>query len=75
MEPVLAQVEKEYGEQVDFKSYNVMEERGKADKYAISAVPTCLFINADGKIVDKVVGQQNLAGMRNYLDNLVSPSK
>ncbi|OFW56894.1 MAG: hypothetical protein A2W01_00460 [Candidatus Solincola sediminis] len=72
MEPVLAQVEQEYGDEVDFKSYNSAQERGKADKYGITVVPTLLFINADGEIVKKVVGQQSLANMRTYIDSLVS---
>ena len=72
MEPVIAQLEEEYGDQVDFKAYNTLEERGKVDKYGVSAVPTFMFINVEGEIVDKVVGQTDIETMRNYIEALLA---
>jgi thioredoxin 1 len=72
MEPVVAQLEEEYGDQVDFKAYNTLEERGKVDKYGIAAVPTFLFINAEGEIVDKVVGQTDIETMRSKIEALLA---
>jgi thioredoxin len=74
MEPIMAQVENEYGDRVDFISYNGLEERDKAGKYGIRAYPTFLFVDGNGEIVDKVVGQRNLASMRDYIERLLPPS-
>ena len=67
----MAQLEEEYGDRVDFKEYNTMEERGKADKYGMTAVPTFVFISVDGKVVSKVVGQQSLEFMRSKVEALL----
>lgn len=75
MEPVVAQLQEEYGERVDFKSYNTSKERGKADKYGIAAVPTFLFINSNGEIVNKAVGRRDLADMRSYVENIIPPEE
>jgi thioredoxin 1 len=72
MEPVLAQLEEEYGDRVDIVSYNTMEERGKAEKYGITAVPTFIFIDADGTVIYKVVGQQSLGFMRDKIESLLA---
>lgn len=72
MEPIVEQLKEEYGDQVDFKAYNTLEERGKVDKYSIAAVPTFLFINASGEIVDKVVGQTDIETMRSKIEALLA---
>ncbi len=74
MEPILAQVESEYGDRIDFISYNGLEEKGKTAKYGVAAYPTFLFVDENGEIVDKVVGQRNLASMRDYIERLIPPS-
>ena len=72
MEPIVEQLKEEYGDQVDFKAYNTLEERGKVDKYSIAAVPTFLFINTSGEIVDKVVGQTDIETMRSKIEALLA---
>ena len=72
MEPIVEQLKEEYGDQVDFKAYNTLEERGKVDQYGIAAVPTFLFINASGEIVDKVVGQTDIETMRSKIEALLA---
>jgi len=71
MEPVVANLEEEYGERVDFKAYNTMEEEAKADAYGVTAVPTFVFITVDGKVNAKVVGQQILEFMCTKIDALL----
>ena len=71
MEPVVTNLEEEYGDRVDFKAYNTMEEAGKADSYGIAAVPTFVFITTDGKVASKVVGQQSLEFMRSKVETLL----
>ena len=72
MEPIVEQLEEEYGDRVDFKAYNTLEERGKVDQYGISAVPTFLFINAAGEIMDKIVGQTDIETMRSKIEALLA---
>ena len=72
MEPIVDELKEEYGDQVDFKAYNTLEERGKVDQYGITAVPTFLFINAAGEIVDKVVGQTDIETMRSKIEALLA---
>jgi thiol-disulfide isomerase/thioredoxin len=74
MEPVMAQLEKEYADQVDFLAYNGSQERGKADKYGVMAYPTFVFMDANGKVVSKVVGYQSLDIMRGKVQALLSSS-
>jgi predicted DsbA family dithiol-disulfide isomerase len=71
MEPVVSLLEKEYGDRVDFKSYNTMEERGRAERYGISFVPTFVFIDAEGITVSKVVGEQSLDLMRSEMEKIL----
>lgn len=71
MAPIVEQLKEEYGDRIDFKAYNTLEERGKVDKYGISAVPTFLFINDAGEIVDKVVGQTDIDTMRAKIEALL----
>ncbi|MDY6794878.1 MAG: thioredoxin family protein [Actinomycetota bacterium] len=71
MEPVLEQLEKEYGDQVDFIAYNTMEERGKSEQYAIEFVPTFIFLNAEGEIVDRMVGLVDINTMRDSIKRIL----
>jgi thiol-disulfide isomerase/thioredoxin len=72
MEPVMAQLEEEYGDRVDFLAYNGLQERGKADKYGVMAYPTLVFLDANGKVVSKAVGYQGLDIMRGKVQSLLS---
>ncbi len=71
MEPVMAQLEKEYGDRVDFLAYNGTQERGKADRYGVMAYPTFVFLDANGKVVSKIVGYQSLDIMRGKVQTLL----
>jgi thiol-disulfide isomerase/thioredoxin len=67
MEPVLAQLEEEYGEEVDFLSYNVYEAREEADSYGIRVTPTFVFLDAEGREVSRLTGQQPPDTMRSHI--------
>jgi thioredoxin 1 len=71
MEPLMAQLEEEYGDRVDFKAYNTSEEQGKANEFGIMYVPTFFFIDAEGNIVSKAVGQQSIETMRSKIEALL----
>jgi thioredoxin 1 len=51
MQPIMKDIEKEYGSQVDVVFYDVWTDEGKpfAEKYRIRAIPTQVFLGPDGK--------------------------
>lgn len=68
----MAQLKEEYGDRVNFRSYDRLEERGKADEYDIGAVPTFVFLGSDGKMAFKVVGYQSFEIMRDKVETLLA---
>ena len=50
MQPVMDDIEKEYGEQVKVEFYDVWTKEGKpyGQKYKIRAIPTQIFLDKDG---------------------------
>jgi len=50
MQPVMADIEKEYGAQVKVIFYDVWTKEGKpyAEQYGIRAIPTQIFLDKDG---------------------------
>jgi len=51
MQPIIAEIEKEYGDQVKVVFYDVWTPEGKpyGRKYSIRAIPTQIFLDKDGK--------------------------
>ena len=51
MQPIMKEIEKEYSGQVKVVFYDVWTEEGRpyAEKYAIRAIPTQVFLDKDGK--------------------------
>lgn len=72
MEPVLAQLEDEYGDKVDFISYNVVREREKTSRYGISVTPTFIFLDAAGKEAARLTGYQPEEAMRSHMESLLA---
>lgn len=58
MQKVMADIEKEYGDQVEIKFYDVWTEDGKpfGEKYGISAIPTQVLLDKTGKEFYRHVG-------------------
>lgn len=50
MQPIIEEIEKEYATQVKVVFYDVWTEEGRpyAQKYKITAIPTQVFLDADG---------------------------
>ena len=50
MQPIMEEIEKEYGDQVKVVFHDVWTEEGKpyASQYRIQAIPTQVFLDADG---------------------------
>jgi thioredoxin 1 len=58
MQPVMAEIEKEYGPQVKVVFYDVRTPAGQpyAEKYQIRAIPTQVFLDKEGKEIFRHMG-------------------
>lgn len=56
MAPILATLEKAYGERADIVFIDVWENRDQAQRFKIRAIPTQIFFNARGEEVYRHVG-------------------
>jgi thioredoxin 1 len=58
MQPVMKSLEEKYGEQLEIIFYDVWTEEGKpkGKEYNISAIPTQVFLDKDGKEFHRHVG-------------------
>lgn len=53
--PVLIELDKKYGDEVEFYKVNIDESEDAAMRYGISSVPTLIFFK-DGEEIDRQVG-------------------
>ena len=51
MQPIIAEIKKEYGDQVKVVFYDVWTSKGRpyGQKYGVRAIPTQIFLDKDGK--------------------------
>lgn len=58
MQKVMADIEKEYGNKVEIKFYDVWTEEGRpfGEKYKISSIPTQVLLDTNGKEFYRHVG-------------------
>ncbi len=56
MQKVVAELKPQYGDQVEFRLIYVDEEKPLFGEYKIVAIPTQVFLNAEGKEVDRHIG-------------------
>ncbi|WP_137597090.1 thioredoxin [Paucilactobacillus kaifaensis] len=66
-EPVLEQLEQEYGEQIKFVKFNVDESQEIAMSCKVMSVPSLVVFN-DGIAKEKVTGVYPKAKLSKYLD-------
>ncbi len=73
MKPLVEGLEKEYGDTVEFRLYNVEEDKAGiaiADQLGVQYVPTFVFVTKDGVVSSKIVGEQTEEAMRAGLEAL-----
>lgn len=58
LKPIFEEIEKEYSKDVNFKTIDVDENQQMAIQYQVEAVPTIVFLNKEGKEVNRLVGLQ-----------------
>jgi thioredoxin 1 len=54
-DPILEELEEDYGDDVEFEKVNVDEEQDVANEYQVRSLPTLIVENDDG-IVERFVG-------------------
>ncbi len=74
MKPVVDGLKKDYEGKVDFNLINTdkatAEQNQLANQLGITVVPTFVFMNKDGSVAKKVVGEQKAAALKAELDAL-----
>lgn len=73
MKPVVDGLKKEYEGKVEFRTLNVEKDPSGvelANKLGVQYVPTFVYVNSDGTIVNQVVGEQAADDIRTVLDGL-----
>lgn len=71
--PILEELEKEYGGKVKIGKVNVDECQEKASEYRVMSIPNLKFFK-DGKLVDELIGVVPKKMITEKLDALLSPN-
>lgn len=71
MGPILEELKKRMGDQVDIRKINVDEHMAEAQKYQISVVPT-IIIEKDGILIQKFQGVTDTDALESVLRPLVA---
>lgn len=56
MKPVMAAIEKKYGDQVEVIFYDVNKEKGRSEEFGIRLIPTQVFHDKNGKEIHRHEG-------------------
>ena len=73
LKPILAELEEDYGDKVDFIFYEAWyTEEGKAmaDKFGVTAVPCVIFLDKNGNEVERLVGLKSYDKYEDVLKDL-----
>lgn len=74
MKPVVDGLQQEYQGKVDFIRINTDTATGEqqkiADQFGVTVIPTFVFLNSDGTVAKKVVGEIKADAMRAQLNAL-----
>jgi len=68
MEPIFAEVEKEYVQKVEFKKLDVEVESNTASKYGVQGIPTYILLK-DGKEITRKIGAMPKAVLTSWIDS------
>lgn len=70
LKPIFEEIEKEYSKDVNFKTIDVDENQQMAIQYQVEAVPTIVFLNKEGKEVNRLVGLQTKEAIVSIINEL-----
>ncbi len=71
MKPVFHSLAKEFNDKYNFISIDIDENQELANKYQIQAVPTFVFLDADGKEGNRITG---MISEKEFRDELLTPA-
>ena len=70
--PIMEKMEQKYGNRFNFKRIDVDEEPALAEQYQVSSIPTLVFINQEGEVLQQVVGLQDETTLNGIFSSLSS---
>lgn len=73
MKPLVERLEKEYGDRIEFRRYDVTTDKegiALANSLGVTAVPTYVFVNSNGVESNTTVGGMTEEQLRTQLDKL-----
>ena len=72
MAPIVNGLKPRYEDKVAIRVYNAETETGAAlaEEYGVQFVPTFVFVNSDGEVMNTIIGETSEKGLTNELDKL-----
>lgn len=67
--PVLIELDKKYGDEVEFYKVNIDESEDAAIRYGVSSVPTLIFFK-NGEEIDRQVGFADEDELSNWIEEM-----
>lgn len=72
MQPVVEQLEHKYQERVRVIQINVDENPAMASQFGVEAIPTFVFLDANGKEQSRLVGYQTEADIEKNINKIIN---
>jgi thioredoxin 1 len=72
---VMKPIEAEYGSKIEFKRIDIDQEKEMAEEAGIDAVPTLIYLDADGNEITRTVGLISADELKANLDGLLKGNK
>ncbi len=75
MKPIVDGLAQRYGNEVEFRTLDVDEQANRQTvvEQRVSGIPTYVFIDANGAVVDRVVGGMDASTFEAKVKSLLSP--
>lgn len=75
LEPVMAKIKTQYGDQVEVTRINVDDKNNAEmlDQYDVSPIPTVIYLNPDGQVVGYSIGFSGEKSVQKEMDKLIPP--
>lgn len=71
MAPIVEQLAEQYDGQVNIGKCDIEEAEDIAAQYNVTSIPTIVFLNAQGEMVNRVVGAQSKAKLEEEISKLL----
>lgn len=71
MKPIFHEMEKKYGEKIQFISANTDEYPELAHSYGVEAIPTFIFINSDHQEIGRITGACSPSEIETQLNEIL----